>query len=220
MNRNEIIADLKAIVNKMFSNEIVPEKKFSDYILSDKTKLTSPDSDLQIGSEIYKVDDLGNQTPCDDGDYVLDDGRTISIKGSKITDIKGGDTTTAESPVAEGTDNAATKQADTNMDNAPVAETAPVDDDSDILKRVSDLESQMNEILSLLSNMSGSQSKMNEQLMSSIKSFGAEPGETSIKPLAVNNQAYSKDKVKSKINMEEILELRKLIAEKNKVNLY
>ena len=88
MNKNELNASIKAVkesLKRMFTTQ-----KFSDFVLSDGTKITTAANDLEIGAEIYAVDEMGNQTPLDNGSYVLNDGRTIEVEGNMVKTIEGG----------------------------------------------------------------------------------------------------------------------------------
>jgi len=207
MNRNETIKSIKESLKKLFSAE---EKTFSDFVLTDGTKITSSASDLEIGVEVYAVDDMGNQTPLNDGDYVLNDGRTITVVANAITNISGNaDTTEAETPVSD----------------ANVANTAMADgladkpaDEGDLASRVTDLEAQLEEILNMLKTMSEGTAQAQSQMMSAVNKISGEPGAEAIKPAKIGYEEYNSKKINSKKNMGEIEELRSLIANKNKVN--
>ena len=46
------------------------------------------DGDIEVGVEVYVVDENGDKQPIEDGDYVLEDGRTVVVKDSKVEEIK------------------------------------------------------------------------------------------------------------------------------------
>lgn len=46
------------------------------------------DGEIEVGTEVYLVDDNGDKQPIEDGDYVLEDGRTVVVKESKVEEIK------------------------------------------------------------------------------------------------------------------------------------
>jgi hypothetical protein len=206
MNRTETIKSIKESLKKLFS---VEEKTFSDYVLSDGTKITSADADLQIGSQVYAVDDQGNQTPLDDGDYILGDGRTITVVGNAITEIAGVESTDAESPV-EDADTSSDAPAMKMDDNAPVAPA----DEADLAQRVTDIEANIEEILTILQSLNTG----SEQMMSAISKIGDEPGEEKVKVIKKGYEEYNTKKVSQRKNMSEIEELRSIILEKNKKN--
>jgi len=153
---------------------------------------------------------MGNQTPLNDGDYVLNDGRTITVVANAITNISGNaDTTEAETPVSD----------------ANVANTAMADgladkpaDEGDLASRVTDLEAQLEEILNMLKTMSEGTAQAQSQMMSAVNKISGEPGAEAIKPAKIGYEEYNSKKINSKKNMGEIEELRSLIANKNKVN--
>ena len=46
------------------------------------------DGEIEVGTEVYLVDENGDKQPIEDGDYVLEDGRTVVVKDSKVEEIK------------------------------------------------------------------------------------------------------------------------------------
>ena len=46
------------------------------------------DGEIEVGVEVYIVDENGDRQPIEDGDYVLEDGRTVVVKDSKVEEIK------------------------------------------------------------------------------------------------------------------------------------
>lgn len=203
MNRNETIASIREQLRKLFSAE-----KFSDFVLTDGTKITTTASELEIGVEVYHIDDQGNQTPLDNGDYVLNDGRTITVQDNKITNISGGETTEDESPVSDASASMESKMAD-GMAEKPA-------DEGNLAQRVTDLEAQLEEVLNLLKKMSDGQTQVNQEMMSTIKKFSEEPGAMSIKTGKKGYEEYSSKKAQQKKNQNEIDEIRALIAERHK----
>ena len=55
------------------------------------------DGEIEVGTEVYLVDENGDRQPIEDGDYVLEDGRTVVVKDSKVEEIK----EKAEEPTVE-----------------------------------------------------------------------------------------------------------------------
>jgi hypothetical protein len=202
MNKNETINSIKESLKKLFASDV----KFSDFVLTDGTKITSTATDLGIGVEVYAVDDMNNQTPLDNGDYVLEDGRTITVVDNAITKMAGQTSTEAESPVS----NADVKE-EMNDDMLEV----PSEEDH-LGKRVADLEAQLEEVLNLLKQMSDAQMKSQEQMMSKITTIASEPGDEKVQVSKIGYSEYSSKNVNAKKNMSEIEELRALIADKNK----
>jgi len=70
---------------------------------TDKGVLTY-EGDLEIGKDVYKLDESGEVTDAEDGEYKTEDGTTIVVKDSKVADIiKPAEDTEAaeETPIAE-----------------------------------------------------------------------------------------------------------------------
>ncbi len=61
------------------------------------------DGDIEVGTEVYLVDENGDRQPIEDGDYVLEDGRTVVVKDSKVEEIKEKAEETVEEPTNEPT---------------------------------------------------------------------------------------------------------------------
>ena len=57
------------------------------------------DGEIEVGVEVYIVDENGDRQPIEDGDYVLEDGRTVVVKDSKVEEIK--EKAEEEKPVVE-----------------------------------------------------------------------------------------------------------------------
>ena len=208
MNRIETINSIKESLKKLFSSE---DNKFSDYVLTDGTKITCTSEELEIGSECYAVDELGNQTPLDNGDYVLNDGRTITIVDNKVTAMAGETSTEDESPVSD----ASPMEAEQKMEDGMATEPS---DESNLAQRVTDLEAQLEEVLTLMKKMSEAQSTTTEEMMSKISKFSDEPGDEPVKSTKKGFEEYNSKRINAKKNLSEIEELRSLINEKRKAN--
>jgi hypothetical protein len=163
MNKKQLLQNIKANIIKLATTH-----KFSDYVLTDNTKITTP-NELEVGAEVYSLDDSGNQTAMNDGDYVINDGRTITVKDGTITAITGDATTNDESTVADA--NVKNKKAKME-DGMPEPETA----DTDLATRISDIEANIESIMEMLKALSETSNKASEQMMSKIKKLSAEPG--------------------------------------------
>lgn len=226
MDRNKAIENFKDSLKKLMS---FTKQKFNNFKLTDGTQITTSADDIAVGVELYQIDDLGNQTPLDNGDYVLEDGRTFTIKDNKIVEIAeaamdgtdvetGGDETDAvetskqkmDSGLPEGHDKA-------NVKDAPEADTQKAGDVSD---RVENLEKQVAEILNLLGQMGPAQNEANEQMMTKINKFesnlkliSSEPGDEPIKTQKKGYEVYSKKNIKAKDSDEALERLRKITKE-------
>lgn len=61
------------------------------------------DGEIEVGTEVYLVDENGDRQPIEDGDYVLEDGRTVVVKDSKVEEIKEKAEEVVEEPTQEPT---------------------------------------------------------------------------------------------------------------------
>ena len=69
MDKKELIESIKLQLKTLLKTE----KKFIEIKAGD-LMITSPDEELIIGSEVFTIDQDGNNIPLPDGDYTLDDG--------------------------------------------------------------------------------------------------------------------------------------------------
>jgi hypothetical protein len=82
MNKAKLIERIKEQLKAVISNEVkFAEVKAGDLLIS------SPDEELIIGSEVYTIDQDGNNIPLTDGDYTLDSGVKIKVVGGKVEAI-------------------------------------------------------------------------------------------------------------------------------------
>lgn len=198
------------------------DEKFGTLVLSDGTNISISSQELEIGAEVFMLDDLGNQTPCDNGDYVLQDGRTFTVTDGKISDIKqteageekpeSGDTTTEkpETMASEGLPEGH------EVEKEEEVEEVEEEMDDRIGIRVDALEKSVAEILNILSKMGDSQNELNEQMMASIKKFGAEPGDEPIKSVKKGFDIYASKKAVQ--TQESFNELKQLMKQRRKMS--
>lgn len=73
------------------------------------------DGDIEVGVEVYVVDENGDKQPIEDGDYVLEDGRTVVVKDSKVEEIK----EKAEEVVEEPTNEPTTEETNVEENEEP-----------------------------------------------------------------------------------------------------
>jgi heterodisulfide reductase subunit C len=226
INRQNKIEEIKATLRQLFSANSEPEtdssateQAFGEYVLTDGTKITSSAKELEIGVEVYCVDELGNQTVLDSGDYVLTDGRTITIKDNLITEIKGEISTEPVSPVMDANNGSVTNMSE--GEGLPV-ETEIEDPEEeikkevDLEKRVADLEATLTEVMDMLKAIADGQIKANDQMMSKINEIADEPGDVAIKLSKKGLGDYSKDGLKKTAHNNNLAELREMVAERQK----
>jgi len=171
---------------------------FSTIKLQDGTEISIPEGgDLAVGTEVYSIDEAGNQTPLADGDYVLEDGRTITVSGGAVealaetpTDEKAGETPSND---ASNVENSATEPSGEDDDEPTAGE--PIED------RVDALESQVAELMELIQSMGAT----TEAAFSKIKEIASEPATESIK---VGKTPTSAQFSSIKSEIEELRELK------------
>lgn len=73
------------------------------------------DGEIEVGTEVYLVDENGDRQPIEDGDYVLEDGRTVVVKDSKVEEIK----EKAEEVVEEPTNEPTTEETNVEENEEP-----------------------------------------------------------------------------------------------------
>lgn len=73
------------------------------------------DGEIEVGTEVYLVDENGDRQPIEDGDYVLEDGRTVVVKDSKVEEIK----EKAEEAVEEPTQEPTTEETNVEENEEP-----------------------------------------------------------------------------------------------------
>lgn len=228
MDKQKALEQIKENLKKLlsFAKET---KKFDNLTLTDGTNITIEEGELAVGVTVYQVDDQGNQTPLEDGDYVLQDGRTFTIKSNVVEVVSGPE----EDPEAVQSGEKEVDSVETAKQklesNLPVGHDGKQDQadqptqdtqkEGDISSRVEDLEKQVADILTLLQQISGSQTEVNETMMGAVnffktelKKFGAEPGD---KPIKLNKKGYEEYKsVTSKRdeNSEDLLKRMRSIS--------
>jgi len=209
MTKNDALKNIRESLKSLlkFSKEL---NKFSTMDLSDGTKITTTSEDLEVGAEVYALDDLGNQTPLNDGEYTLNDGRTFTVKGNLVETISGDD----------GNDDPDSAETPTDVENKKMDSNLPEGQDkgsgdepsSDVNSRLENLEKAIEDIKALLDGLTQAQNGVNEQMMSKIEKFSKEPGAKPIK--SVKKETFSYEKKNEKV--EKLDELFDFVKNYNK----
>lgn len=183
MTKEEAILKIKDQLKKLMAfsemgSEMDPAKeekkeemKYATMKLKDGSEISIADgTELGVGVEVFKVDSEGNLTPCDNGEYELEDGRKISCKDGKVESI-------AEIAVENGEKKDETPMAPAEMAEIEI-ETKPEEEGGNGMEeRINALEKHLAQILELLQGMG----QMQEVAMSKIEKLAAEPAAESIK---------------------------------------
>ena len=154
MNRDEAMNALRKSINILLGKqEEVKEVKLTDVQTKDGKTLSTETEVLEIGSVLYGVDDQGNQIPVEDGSYELEDGKTIEVKDSIVTEI------------AEASEEVDEVEVEEEMSEAPVEEEVKIEEEgSDTESRISKLETDLAELMSMMQSMSENSVKLTSKV--------------------------------------------------------
>ena len=196
----KIKEQLKRLMTFSVDAETPVEKKMTSIKLKDGTEISYVDgSELGIGVEVYKIDEDGNQTPIEDGDYDLEDGRIITIKDGGVEVI-------AEAPVEAGSEETPiTSEKEKEKDEAKLEEPkgveVEVEEGTDMEARISAIEENISSMMEAISTMG----HMQEMSMSKIKAIESSPAASSIK---VGKTTSNGNFNSNKLEIDELRELR------------
>ena len=121
-------------------------------VSTDKGNLIYNTDMLEVGSEVFVEDENGENVPAADGEYMLEDGRTVVVAEGKVTEIKEKEEAPAEPEM---------KPAEEQMvDEAPAepempTEPAPAENEkvTALEERVATLESQLADVIAKLAEI-------------------------------------------------------------------
>jgi hypothetical protein len=147
MDKNKLIENIKNQLKSLMSNEV----KFAEIKAGD-LMISCPDEQCVVGSEVYTIDQDGNNIPLSDGDYKLDSGETITVVNGVVEGIVNTETPEASVNAAE-----VSSEEDVTVEEEPVVEEEPaVEEDT----TMSALEARIAKCEAMLEEMSAANSKM------------------------------------------------------------
>ena len=121
-------------------------------VSTDKGNLIYNTDMLEVGSEVFVEDENGENVPAADGEYVLEDGRTVVVAEGKVTEIKEKEEAPAEPEMP-----AEEQMADPEMPAEPEtpAETTPAENEkiTALEERVATLEAQLADVIAKLAEI-------------------------------------------------------------------
>ena len=118
-------------------------------VSTDKGNLIYNTDMLEVGSEVFVEDENGENVPAADGEYILEDGRTVEVEGGKVTEIKAKE---EEAPAAPAMP--AEEQMADEMPAETPAETPAEDEKVTALEeRVTNLEAQIADVIAKLAEI-------------------------------------------------------------------
>lgn len=119
-------------------------------VSTDKGNLIYNTDMLEVGSEVFVEDENGENVPAADGEYMLEDGRTVEVEGGKVTEIKAKEDEPAAPAEPE-------QMADPEMpaEPAPEAPAEPAENEkvTALEERVAALESQLADVIAKLAEI-------------------------------------------------------------------
>lgn len=185
MNKNDLITKIKTQLKKMITNKFA-EVKAGDLMI------TSQDEVLVVGSEVFTLDQDGNNVPLADGEYILDSGIKIEVVGGKIAEM-------AEKE-AEVEQELAVVEDPTKQDvpAVPAAEETKPDLSEEMKK--------MNERLAKCEMMIEKMMKEKTEMESKITKLSEIPSTSGIEVKAIEFKSISEKKNDSMIDISSIRE--------------
>jgi len=152
MDKAKLIENIKSQLKSLMSNEV----KFADIKAGD-LMISSPDEELVVGSEVFTVDDAGNNIPLTDGDYTLDSGEIITVVAGKVEGI-----------VASTPEVVEAEEEEVVVEEEPVVEGETEDEteeeDMGAEKKMKELEERVVKCEKMLEEMSKMNNKMEQEL--------------------------------------------------------
>ena len=118
-------------------------------VSTDKGNLIYNTDMLEVGSEVFVEDENGENVPAADGDYVLEDGRTVEVEGGKVTKIEAKEDEPAM-PAAP-----AEPAAEQMVDEMPAEPETPAENEkiTALEERVATLETQLADVIAKLAEI-------------------------------------------------------------------
>jgi hypothetical protein len=164
MDKAKLIENIKSQLKSLMTNEV----KFAEIKAGD-LMISTPDEELVVGSEVFTVDQDGNNVPLTDGEYTLDSGEIITVAAGKIEGI------ITSTPVVE-----AEEEEEVVVEEEPtedVEEDISTDEeDMGSKEKMKQLEDRMVKCEKMLEEMT----KMNNKMEQELSKVGALPSTSSI----------------------------------------
>lgn len=121
-------------------------------VSTDKGNLIYNTDMLEVGSEVFVEDENGENVPAADGEYMLEDGRTVEVEGGKVTEIKAKE---EEAPAEPEMKPAEEQMVDETTETPAEPEMTPAEDEkvTALEERVATLESQLADVIAKLAEI-------------------------------------------------------------------
>lgn len=171
MDKNKLIENIKNQLKSLMASEVkFAEVKAGDLVIS------SPDEELMIGSEVFTIDQDGNNIPLGDGEYTLDSGEKVTVVAGKVEAMVN----------SEITDSPEAVENEIEVEVSPeeeISEDDSVEDDEEMKKDyMAKIEERLVKCEKMLEEMAKANNKMAQELsavsdLPSRKSISVEPSE-------------------------------------------
>lgn len=197
MDKAKLIENIKSQLKSLMTNEV----KFAEIKAGD-LMISTPDEELLVGSEVFTVDQDGNNIPLNDGEYTLDSGEIITVASGKVEGII---TSTPEEPVEAAEDVPTEEVVVEDEPTEEVEEEEEVSTDEEDMtaeKKMKKLEDRVAKCEAMLEEMT----KMNNKMEQELSKVGALPSTTSIS--VEPSEFKSVEDKKSGIGSVDIMSIR------------
>lgn len=212
MNKQEAILKIKETLKSLmkFESDVV-ENTFAEVVTKDGIKIVFDGETLTTDTPVFKLDEAGNRIPCEDMEYVLEDGRTIVVTSGKVSEIKeetvvedGGET-----PVEDA--NVEAKKSEDKMEvvegegMAPVVETEvevekPEEESNPMEMRIAELEAKVMKCMEMLYSLTN----VSEEMSQKFEEFSKLPGESAIG----TERKFERELTQEEIRVERLKQLK------------
>ncbi len=169
MSKAKLIEKIKEQLKAIVSNEV----KFAEVKAGD-LMITSPDEELVVGSEVFTVDQDGNNIPLTDGEYTLDSGVKIAVVNGKVEAIVASESEESETEIE--VEAAEDKTEDTGEEKMPEEEVKSEEGEPSKEEEMKKLMERIEKMEKMLEEM-GKDKKVMEQKLAAIS---AEPAKKAI----------------------------------------
>ena len=121
-------------------------------VSTDKGNLIYNTDMLEVGSEVFVEDENGENVPAADGEYILEDGRTVEVEGGKVTEIKAKEEETPAEPEMKPAEE---QMVDEMPAETPAEPEMPAEDEkvTALEERVTTLEAQLADVIAKLAEI-------------------------------------------------------------------
>ena len=120
-------------------------------VSTDKGNLIYNTDMLEVGSEVFVEDENGENVPAADGEYMLEDGRTVEVEGGKVTEIKAKEEETPAAPAMPAEE----QMVDEMPAETPAEPEMPAENEkiTALEERVATLEAQLADVIAKLAEI-------------------------------------------------------------------